>query len=126
MKTAETATTRYKLRDDGILTALEINPELQRTEEMVTEALDAAEILTGGEPCPSLWDPRPLIKAYPPGWIQLVNRLEKLVTSLAIVVDGATPGVQGLLPSLTQALLVPVRVFEDEAEALQWLRSQRV
>ncbi len=121
MKRVETATTRYELLDNGIVTALEINPELERSKELVAEALDALEELLDGRRFPGLWDPRPLIKVFPPGWRQLLDRLDDLVTALAVVVDEDTPGVKGLYPTLMQSQYVPVRLFFDEDEAMQWL-----
>ncbi|MDJ0954509.1 MAG: hypothetical protein QNJ81_12600 [Acidimicrobiia bacterium] len=121
MKTAETATARYVLRDDGIVTAVELNPELERTEELVAEALDTLEAIVDGVPRPGLWDPRPLVTAFPAGWSQLLDRLEDLVSALAILVDDETPGARGLFPALLDSPYVPVRIFREEQRALDWL-----
>ncbi len=123
MKTVETATTRFELRDDGIVTAVELDPELERSEELVAEALDTVVSLLDGVPRPGLWDPRPLARAFPPGWRLLLDRLEDIVTVLAILLDEDTPGSDGLFPTLVQSQFVPTRIFRDEEEALSWLRT---
>lgn len=124
MRMAENSINRYVLRDDGILVAYELNPEIERTPELATETLDFLEDFLGGDPHPALWDVRPVLRFSATEWRQIVDRLEDLVSVLALVIDEQTPGAQSLFPVLRFLPDLQMRTFSNEEDALDWLRSQ--
>ncbi len=124
MRTFENSINRYVLLDDGIVVVHEINPEIERSAELVNGTFDDLERLIEGEPRPILWDLRPVLRFTALEWRQLLDRLEDFVTTLAIVVGEDTPGARSLFPTLAHLPYLRVRMFEDETEALRWLRRE--
>lgn len=123
MESVSTATTQFTLRDDGIVFGIDINPDIPRTSPNVGAAFDALERLVDGKPRPGLWDPRPA-KSFPPGaWKTLIRRLADSITAFAIVADERVQQSLGAFPSAMDSLLIPVRVFRDEAAAIEWLQQ---
>lgn len=123
MKSVATPTTQFTLRDDGIVIAVDLNPELVRTHMNVAATFDALEQLIEGKPRPSLWVPRP-VKAYPPeAWSVLIRRLDTSVSALAIVADEGARQAIGIFPAAIGSLLVPTRVFDNETDAVEWLQQ---
>jgi hypothetical protein len=73
VKSATTPTTKFTLREDGIVLGLDINPEVPRTGEIVAAAFDELAQLIGGEARPGLWDAR-LARDFPPqAWSTLIS-----------------------------------------------------
>ena len=121
VRSVSTDTTHFTLRSDGIVVGRATNPETPRTRENVSAALDELELLLEGEPRPGLWDPR-LVKQFPPSaWSVLISRLEQSMMALAILVDVDTEKALGAFPEAIDAFLMPVRVFDDESDAIEWL-----
>lgn len=121
MKTATTELNELTLRDDGILLVRSINGETHRTADAVERMYDELADLIDNQPCPILWDPRAIRTIRPGGWVAITDRLERLFTALAIVVDDQTVDLLSGYPASWNSLLMPVRQFEDEDEAMRWL-----
>ena len=125
MRVAESLIARYTLRDDGILVADDLNPELPRTTAAVDETMDVLLELIEGKPRPVLWR-LGLDRSYPEGWAALIRRAPEATAALAIVVTEETRSVLGSFPATMDALLFPVRVFDNDTEAFEWLGNYAV
>ena len=119
----ETETTRFILTDDGIVVGRAVNPHVPRTAQNVSDALDQLEHLIGGEPRPGLWDPRAVDRFPPEAWRAMITRLDGSLVALAILIDERGADAFGAFPDAIDALMMPVRVFRDETEAMTWLRQ---
>lgn len=108
-------------RDDGIIVSRERNFHLPRNVEHVSAAVAATAELAGREPCAALWDTRGFPRPEPQSWRFFIDRSFELFKALAIVTDPESIALLGAFPMAMDALLVPVRVFTDEAEALDWI-----
>ncbi|MFW2338882.1 MAG: STAS/SEC14 domain-containing protein [Acidimicrobiia bacterium] len=122
MRFVETGINQLTLRDDGVLVVRSINSDIPRTAEHVEEMYGALERLIDGRRCPVLWDPRPTRSIRPDGWVAIIERLEALFTAIAVVTDEQAADLLGGYPEAWNALLMPVRRFSDEDEALEWLQ----
>ncbi len=123
MITAESAVTRYWLRDDGIVIGRDVNTDVQRTAAVTNATLDVLAELSGPEKRPALWDPRAFDRMYPEGWLVLIERLPEMITALAILVDDDVEPFLGTFPQHMDSLLFPVRLFRDEDKAIEWLQG---
>lgn len=121
MKVIDTRFARYTLGDDGVATATPRRPELPRTMDLMTQALDDLEDFLEEQPRPILWDPRTVLPMRPGAWQAIIERLEKIVVSIAILVDDVKDHRLGSFPEAIDSLLLPVRLFTDEDEARSWL-----
>lgn len=121
MKTIETATTHFTLTDDGIVVGRAINPDTPRTSQNTLEALTELERFIGGKPLPGLWDPRVVDRFPAEAWRTMISRLDRSVVALAILVDDRTAAAVGAFSAAMDSLLLPVKLFTDEGEALRWL-----
>ena len=127
MESVETPTTRFLVRDDGIIEARGINPETPRTEETVNAAMNALVEIAGGKRKPMLWDVRNLSIGTPGSRVAFVARLSETVSALGLLVDtkieDSLMSVVEAYSPIVEALLVPVQLFHDEAEAVAWLQG---
>ena len=123
MITAESAVTRYWLREDGIVIGRDINTDIYRTAAVTNATLDVLAELSGPEKRPALWDPRAFDRIHAEGWLVLVERLPAMVTALAILVDDDVEPLLGTFPQHIDALFFPVRLFREEEQAIEWLRG---
>ena len=112
------------MRDDGIAFAVEKNPELKRTPEIVEEALSAARELVDGKPSLVVWDVRALRHFDPAGWRALLETIDDLVIAMAIVVNEESRHILGVFDSVLHSFYFPVRLFTDEEEAVSWLKER--
>jgi hypothetical protein len=107
--------------DDGIL-HIESNGR-PSTRESVSETLDAVRSIIGGAPKPVLFDARRWPKGDPEAWIAVIQRMQESFSAVAMLLDANSPGDVGEYPTVIDRLLIPFRVFTDEAEALASLNS---
>lgn len=121
MKVFESDYSHYAIHDDGIATATPRKPQHPRTPELMMQALDDLERFLAGTPRPILWDPRTVVPLPPGAWRAIIERLETIVVALAILVDDEQEHGLGSFPAAIDTLLLPVRLFTDEAEARTWL-----
>ena len=121
--TVETEITRWILRDDGIIEAVAINPDVPRDRQNMQHNLDSLATLTGGERRPVLWQPRDVLPLHPSAWAEIINRSAELVTAVAILVDDSDEKKLFGFPAAMHGLLFPTRVFKDEDVAIAWLRT---
>ncbi len=123
MKTLRTAITEYTIRPDGIVVGRDINPETGRTAQRISESFDRLEELTQGRRAPGLWDAR-LVPQFPLSvWTVFVDRIDEVAVALAILVDESGERAMGAFPEVLSSLLIPVRLFDDEAAAIDWLQQ---
>ncbi|MDJ0663138.1 MAG: hypothetical protein QNJ75_01175 [Acidimicrobiia bacterium] len=121
MQTFSTAITEYTIRNDGIVVGRDINPETPRTTANIAESFDRLSAVTQGKRFPGLWDAR-LVPEFPFSvWQVFVDRIDKVVSALAILVDSEADRAFGAFPKAIDSMLIPVRVFQDEDEAIAWL-----
>ena len=123
MQTVTTQLNELTLRDDGILIVRSINPTVSRTAEPVDEMYAALERLLDGKRLRMLWDPRAIRSIRPDGWVAIIDRLDRLFAAIAVVVDDQTAELLGGYPGSWNSLLMPVRQFGNEADALAWLQN---
>lgn len=109
------------MRDDGIVLGVGVNPEIPRTAESVSAAFDMLYQLVGGKPRPDLCDPRPAHAFPPEAWRTLISRLPESISAFGIVADERVRQGVGAFPDAMNALLIPVRVFDNETDATEWL-----
>lgn len=121
--TVETEITRWILRDDGIIKAVAINPDVPRDRQNMQRNLDSLATLTGGKPRPALWEPRDVLPLSPSAWAEIINRTVELVTAVAILVDDSDEEKLFGFPAAMHGLLLPTQVFKDEDVAIAWLRT---
>jgi hypothetical protein len=79
------------------------------------------ESVVGGKARPVLWDPAGTLPLEPDGWQTIVDRLSDMMSALGIVIDEEEAPLLGAFPESINALLIPVRIFDDEATARGWL-----
>ena len=114
--------TEYTIRDDGIVVGREINLDTPRTAQSNAESFDRlAEVLQGRQP-PGLWDARSVPEFPLSVWQVFVNRIDKVVAALAILVDESGERAMGGFPDVMNSMLIPVRLFRDQNAAIEWLR----
>ena len=127
MHSVDTPTTKLYLRDDGVLVALGINPEIPRTTETVDLVMDALAEVAGEERRPVLWDVRNLSAGSLDSVGVFVARVEESVAALGLLIDDGAGAelltrIEAFSP-IVDALLVPVQLFREEAEAVAWLQE---
>ena len=71
---------------------------------------------------PALWDVRGMARPRPGAWTVLIERIAELITAVAILMDPDENNV-GPWPDAIDSLLIPVRVFTTEDEAIDWLTT---
>ena len=121
MQTFSTAITKYTIRDDGIVVGRDINPETPRTAVNIAESFDRLSVVAQGRRFPGLWDAR-LAPEFPFSvWQVFVDRISEAVGALAILVDNEADPAFGAFPKVIDSMLIPVRLFQDEDEAIAWL-----
>ena len=107
--------------DDGIIIARANG--VPGTPETVSEAFGVFRDLTGGVPAPMLFDARDWPPDGPTVWSTAVANIESAVSAIAMLVDPDSSVEVGPFPEAIARLLIPMRVFTDEAEALAFLRE---
>ena len=56
-------------------------------------------------------------------WQVFVDRVDKVIGALAILGDDRVEKALGAFPAVMDSMLIPVRLFHNEAEAIEWLRQ---
>ena len=118
-----TAITEYTIRDDGIVVGRDINPETPRTAETIAESSDRLADVAQGKLLPGLWDARAVPDFPLSVWQVFVDRIDKAAVALAILVDADMEQAFGVFPAVMDSMLIPVRLFVDEGQAIDWLRQ---
>ncbi|MDJ0498116.1 MAG: hypothetical protein QNJ89_09815 [Acidimicrobiia bacterium] len=123
MDVAETPFSRLTLCEDGILEAHPIQRDAPRNAALIAETMDALEAVAGGKARPVLWDPAGTLPLQPDGWRMIVDRvgLAGAIAAIGILIDADEAHLLGAFPETMNALLIPVRSFDDEASAREWL-----
>lgn len=122
MEPIETTTARMWLDDEGIGHYVSIG--VASTRETVIESMEALGELSGGQPLPILFDSRGWPSGDPASWVQFINTIGTVCSAAAVVVDAESEPKLGAFPPLLDSLMIPFRMFADENEALEFLRSQ--
>ena len=122
MEVTETTTARMWVDDEGIGHYVSVG--VASTRETVTESLKAFGEIGGGRPLPVLFDSRGWPSGDPASWVQFINTIETVCSAAAVIVDSDSEPKLGTFPTLLDSLMIPFRMFIDENEALEFLRSQ--
>ncbi len=123
METFTTEITEYTIRADGIIVGRDINPDTPRTAKSVAESFNRLAEVLQGQRLPGLWDARSVPDFPLTVWQVFVNRVDKVVTALAILVDESGERRMGGFPEVMNSMLIPVRLFRDQDAAIEWLRQ---
>ena len=110
----------FTLRGDGVIVGHGKPTEVTRTESEVVRNLEVMDELLGGQTVPALWFPDEVLRYEPDALQRLIHGLVQRLTAVAIVAPDPPPALAAF-PSAVNALLLPVRIFEQEADAEQWL-----
>ncbi len=94
------------------------------TRESVTELFDVVRDLVEGVPRPLLFDARVWPKGEPEAWTTAISNFEATCTAVAMLIDPGSPAETTGFPAVIDRLLIPFRIFTDEAEAVAFLRSK--
>ena len=121
MRTFSSAIHEFTVRDDGLLVANEINLDTPRTSQNVSETLDVLQQALGGSLIPGIWCAISMPEFPPTVWPVFVNRIGEALIALAILADEQVEKTLGAFPDVINSLLIPVRLFHTEDEAVEWL-----
>ena len=95
----------------------------RRTRETVSELFGVMRELLGGVPGPVLFDARESPGTDPEGWQAAITNLESTASKVAMLIDPESSVEVGPYPGVVDRLLIPLKVFVDEAEALAFLHA---
>jgi hypothetical protein len=118
---------KLTLRDDGVVVARGINPEIPRTAETVHLVMDALAEVAGEDRRPALWDVRSSSIGSLESMAAFIGRAVESLSAMGVLIDDGADGdlwsrVEAFSPAV-DALLMPVRVFSEAAEAVAWLQG---
>ncbi|MDJ0498114.1 MAG: hypothetical protein QNJ89_09805 [Acidimicrobiia bacterium] len=122
MHSVETPTMSFTLRDDGVIVGRGKPTDNMRTEPEVARNLAVMDELLGGQLAPALWYPDEVLRYEADALQRLIHGLVQRLTAVAIVASDPPPALAAF-PGAVNALLLPVRIFEQEADAEQWLHQ---
>jgi hypothetical protein len=105
---------------EGIL--MERTKAVRSTIESVEELFDVIDDLSGDTPRPFLFDIRVWKGGSSEAWKLAVEKTLRHFSAVAVLIDPDSPSVTSLMPKAIGKLLIPVRFFVDENEALEFLR----
>lgn len=117
----ETTAARLWLDDEGIIRYVSIGTE--STAATVAEGFAAIREVAGGKRVPILFDSRAWPKGDPGSWSRFIASLESVCVAAAVITNPRSEKAMGAFPQLVDNLLIPFRLFADEEQALDFLRS---
>jgi len=106
---------------DGIL--IERTKDVHSTIEMVAETFDVFRDLGGGSRRPFLFDVRNWQGGELKAWNLAIEQTLSTLSAVAVLVDPDSASVAGPFPEAVNRMLIPVRFFTNEEEALAFLRG---
>ena len=107
--------------EDGIVIAkLTGEPTTSAT---VEEAFAVYRDLTKGSPEPLLLDARNWPGADAASWDTAIKNIDSTLSAIAMLVTPEVLSRTGPFPNAINQLMIPVQVFTEEAEALEFLRG---
>lgn len=121
MEPIETTTARIWVDEEGLVNYA--SRGVVSTKETVKESMEALSEVTGGRPVPILFDSRGWPSGDPASWVHFINMIEAVCSAAAVIVDGDSAPRMGSFPGLLDSLMIPFRLFADENEAREFLRS---
>ena len=95
------------------------------TRDTVVETFEAVGTLTKGSPLPALCDVRMWASGDSESWLGFISAAPSSFTAVAVLVDPDRPPEMAGYPDAIDRLLMPFRMFTDEAEALAFLMPDR-
>ena len=122
MEIATSTVMNFTLRDDGIIWA-ESQPGIEPTEMLLEEAESACRRLRRTTRRAAIWDIRRLERPKPDAWVRFIEGAPNNLLAIAVVGEPEHIKLLGSFPGLIDSLLIPFRLFTDEASALEWLRQ---
>lgn len=120
MRSIETPTTSFSMRSDGVIVGRGKPAGGTRTGPEVAANLAAMDELLEGRKAAGLWFPDPTQGYEAEAMQMLIHGLLERLSAVAIVAPDPPPALAAF-PSAVNALLLPVQVFRDQAEAEAWL-----
>ena len=120
METAISKILHFTMGDDGIVWA-ESQPGVEPNAELIQEAELACRRLRKEKRRPAIWDIRHLAKPRPDAWVRFLEGAPNNLVAVAVVGHPEQVQLLGSFPGLIDSLLLPLRLFTDEASALEWL-----
>lgn len=93
------------------------------TSESVSHTFDAIQRLAGGTPRPVFFDARSWPGGETLAWITAIERLPEFFTAIAILVDEESRPALGHYPETIDRLVIPLRIFTDRTDALDFLST---
>ena len=97
--------------------------DLPATRETTLEVFAAVADLTEGVPSPLFFDTRGSSLINPSAWEAVVSRIASTFSAVALVIDPNPERQVTSFLDIINRLLIPVRGFTDEAEAVEFLRG---
>lgn len=111
-------TARVWMGDDGIVRI--VSSGARSTGESVEKTFAAIAEITGGKPVPILFDARRWTSGDPSSWSAFIGAVGDLCLAGAILVTDPDQPI-GSFPHVINTLMVPMRVFTDADEAVEFL-----
>ena len=99
---------------------------VESSDRTVRESMELLADLVAGTPAPILFDARNWPSGDAQSWARFIGQIESVCSAGAVLVDTENPPRLGKYPSLLDALLIPFRVFNDETEAMAFLRTHNL
>lgn len=119
-QTIETSTTLVECTDNVLYIR---SKGVQTTRQSLIVTFEAAMSLSEGRAIPVLFDARRWPGSAQDGWLQGISSLLDTFTAVAMLIDPTNPPDLGERIEPIDRLMVPMRVFTDEDEALTFLAS---
>ncbi len=123
MGTADSTLMHFVMGDDGVVRATS-KPGVEPTIDLLREAEAACRLVRGEKRRPAVWDVRQMVKPNPTAWISFMETAPNNLLAIAIVGDPLHIELLGSIPEIMGRLLLPVRLFTNDAEALEWAAAR--
>ena len=94
------------------------------TADSVGESLRIVNELTGGKRVPILFDSRDWPRGDPASWVRFISMIEAVCLAAGVVANPESVRAMGRFPDFLDDLVIPFKIFEDEEDALSFLRRQ--
>ena len=122
MEIVETAAACIWLDDEGIIHY--VSRGVVSTTQSVDEGMQAVARLSGGQRVPILFDARSWPKGDPSSWVRFISLVGNVCLAAAVLVSEHSAKALGRFPDFIDDLVVPFRLFDDEAAAIEFLKGR--
>jgi hypothetical protein len=114
--------TGFIWRDDEEIVHM-VATGMRSTEQSVEHNLRSVAAMTGGKRVPILFHAEKWQSGDAASWRRLIELIESVCSSAAVLMPEADWSKLGRFPELLDSLVIPFRMFSDEAAATAFLRS---